>query len=545
MSTETSIKGILALPNEILLRVFSHVAREESESDAFARTLAPAWAMSIPHVCSRWRTLALGSTTLWTRVSPSFSTFWYDEFAERSMDTFLHATVSLLDEEKLPDDELMTEMTSFSEEMEIILRPGRQAPEDEDEEVDDDDDYLLYRLGDEASKLHTLRITQPKSGTQLDLPLPFPDDHSSLRNLTISCPCLGDLRWAFDLFENLTSLTIHAVMSYSVLRAVCRTATKLEQLTYGSPLSRDAGFHITAPYKRDENPLIMSSLRELTIKSFAQPESENFLGNLELPVLERLYLRFRFTDDKGIRQTFQDLKPLFRPWARPKHVEFLVHQEKEVALLLGPSPVDIPNAIIVIESAGLAEDTSSLLLRLYPLIALDSVRTLGLADASSPEEMFKASEWCSLLKPFTAVEDLWCMQPTHQELHKFELFRALWPGQQWEPYALTSGDATEDLLLPALRKISFTRRPIRFAGFREPGAVAVFEEWPASRNEPHSYELLRLANTVGRLDDRRRAVEYVFEDVEGMEEKVVEMLNREGGRDVRMVGSHIVSKKEA
>ena len=134
------------------------------------------------------------------------------------------------------------------------------------------------------------------------------------------------------------------------------------------------------------------------------------------------------------------------------------------------------------------------------------------------------------------------MRPTRQELHDFELLSTLWPGQ-WAPYVLSPEKADDIFLLPALRTINFTRRPVRFAGLREPSAVEVFEKWPVALEELHPYELLRLADRIGRLDGAKRAVDFMLEDVEGMEEKVCEMLRKGSGREVGLVGPRVVSKR--
>ncbi|KZV68744.1 hypothetical protein PENSPDRAFT_652944 [Peniophora sp. CONT] len=546
MSTELLANGLSELPNEILLRIFTLVVCEESQSSSYAQAPAPAWVLSIPHVCSRWRTLALGSPTLWTRITSYFHFFWYNVHLERAHDTPLHPIVPLLDADDIPDEGLLENMARASCEMDIILQPGPLSPQDDDEEEDDEGDaYFVWCLGDDAPRLQTLSIEQPSSTVPLELPHPFSNNHDSLRHLSITCPSLEIPNWTTNLFTNLTSLTIHSTVNFSVLRAICRKATKLERLAYSAPSPRGKKLNIKEPFIRDERPLVMPSLHELSMSSFDQRDSESFLAALELPALERLYLRLRVTSasSKAAVQLVEDLTPLLRSFADPTHVEFLIHDDKRVAFVLGRSPIDVPSVVIVFDLIEKL-DVLALFPRLLSHFALDSVRTLGLADATLKGELYEASVWRELLQPFKGVTELWCMQATHQITYSSELLSALWPGQ-WAPYTLPA-ETEGELILPSLRRMNFTRRPVRFAGLREPGAVAVHEQWPSDPDEPHPFELLRLADRIGRLSDAKRAVEYVFEDVEGMEGKVREMLRRGEGREVEVVtGSRVVSLKAA
>ncbi|KZV68743.1 hypothetical protein PENSPDRAFT_686979 [Peniophora sp. CONT] len=543
------IPGVSLLPNEILLWIFKLVAREEWEASSYFRNGVPAWVLSIPHVCSRWRTLALGSSMLWTRVSPHFSLGCYEAHLERAGRAHLHPVISL--QEKLSHD-LELRVDTLSERaaaIDVIIREGPTEDMEDEDEYDDDQDalYWLHLLENMGSHMETLTLTQPESKYPLELPYAHWYFHDALRHLAISCPHLIASSWIVhetELFSNLSSLTILAVIETSSLRMLCHHMKRLEQFVCTAP--KPSVFRTDRPFEREESPLKMDNLRELTLGLAGQPNTEHFLAALDLPLLEHFHIRFRVSDAawvKSIPQLISDLTAVLRPLlTHVTHAEVLAHDEAEAALILSRTPIDAPVVVVMLDVENADSKSKAHVLKLFsvllPKLALEDVRTLGLADVHT------LPNWRELLGCFSHVQEVWYMRPKywHQVVADCELFKALWSEKTT---CHTSPRMTHNglLLLRSLRKITFTGRPMRFAGLRrDETAVVVFNKWTAHPNQRHLFELLRLADRVGRLDGSKRRVEFVFEDVEGHQEEILVSLEQGGGREVQTDGSRIVAR---
>ena len=108
---------------------------------------------------------------------------------------------------------------------------------------------------------------------------------------------------------------------------------------------------------------------------------------------------------------------------------------------------------------------------LLPLLPLENVRTLGLAN------MHIMPKWGELLGRFNSIGDMWYMRPKswEQAVADCELLDVLWdiPNMHKRVTHNCLG------LLPSLRRITFTDRLTRFAALRGQGTIPVFDGWTA------------------------------------------------------------------
>lgn len=297
------VPGVSLLPNEILLWIFKLVTREECECEAssYSWISVPAWVLSIPHVCRRWRSLALGSPTLWTRISPHFSLGCYEAHLERAGRANLYPIVSLLEKPTRDLERRIDRLSKRAAAIDVIVRecPTEDEDDDAEDEYSDDQDalYWLHLLENVGPQMETLRLTQPESQFPLELPYAPWYFHEPLQHLSISCPYLVIPSWLLEgtiLFGNLISLDIDAVIETQLLRDLCHNMERLERFVCTA--SKPVVFRTDRPFQRQESPLKMNNLRELTLGLAGQPNTEQFIAALDLPLLEHFHMRFRVSD---------------------------------------------------------------------------------------------------------------------------------------------------------------------------------------------------------------------------------------------------------
>lgn len=535
------------LPNETLSWIFELVVREECEEGSYAQINVPAWTLSIPHVCKYWRALALGTPMLWTRISPHFSPGCYEAHCTRSKRANLRPVISLQQKLTRDQEDKVDALARRAEKLIVLLRPGPMNDEElNEDEYDDTQDplYWLHVLNGMSSEMRSLSLIQHESQIPLDIPYADWYFHDELHHLTISClhvtvPLWFMLENAF--LCNLRSLEFHSTIETGQLRGICGCLGQLERLICVAP--RVLKFATDRPFVRKETPLKMGYLRELTLGLAAQPNAQHFLAALDLPMLESFHIRFRASDAswvKNMSRLAADLTAVIRPlMTRLTHGEVLAHDEQEVALVLSRSPVDEPVVVVALDLEPEEDGRSKahahkLFTHLLSDLSVEEVRTLGLAD------VYTVANWRELLDYFSNVEEVWYMRPKywHQVVADCEFLDALRP--KHGPFRNQNAGKVLPLL-PSLRRMTFTGRPTRFAGLRNDTAVTIFHDWTAHPNERHSFELLRLADSVGRLNGVM--MEFVFEDVESLKSEVcAAALGRVCRREAVTEGSRIVAR---
>ncbi|KAH6917668.1 hypothetical protein BKA70DRAFT_1252855 [Coprinopsis sp. MPI-PUGE-AT-0042] len=259
---------IFQLPPELSVKIF--VALTEitaSEEDAGPLPKTPSWVV-VTHVCRRWRALALGTPSLWTKLSSSFPKAWLEAMLVRSKQAKLDIV--------LPAH---TRCSSPNIIQQSLLNPARLRS------LDSSDEFFaeaIKQLEPEAPHLEKLILTNSNINKVQRLPPGF------LSSNTPMLRTLGLMNWSlsqwrsrivtalnhFDLWLDSTRPdTLSAVELLDVLDSM-PTLSSLRLAGHGIPRI-DNKFHRVVQLPR---------LQSLVIASLSTETCTSLLNALAVPV---------------------------------------------------------------------------------------------------------------------------------------------------------------------------------------------------------------------------------------------------------------------
>lgn len=330
---DSSVSPISQLPDDLLLLIFEHGAQDEIAellthegaevdmvkgmsgdaplSDGTHQTIP--FSLLISHVCENWRALAIGRSTLWTRIRPSWNIDHIQAWLDRSKTKPLHLDmVESTDHLEKANRDLLRAHVDRWASVSIHIGSIFASNGSEDSIVADFSDLLFDMSGDVpgSSPIPTLRYLSVSSPVSVRL--------ATMPSWQPLLPHLETLRFrnaAADTLEDFFETVIRAQVDLSGLFtwnwSGIGAAQRLRSLTLrSSTFAQDEENSLEEPF----TPWSLPTLKHLCIDWTPSGVCKTFLTLLRAPRLESFHVNLR-GKDRSAKQAILDFVRVLAPYA--------------------------------------------------------------------------------------------------------------------------------------------------------------------------------------------------------------------------------------